>query len=170
VGVVNTRTLDLSIDEILHDLVTMITKTNARRVVIDSLSGFELALSAIFRADFRESLYRLVAVLTSMGVTVLMTAELEDRYTTLSFSSYGNAFLADAIIMQRYVELDGQFRRVMSVIKVRGSEHSKDVCFFDIVDGHTQIGERLANYSGILSGQPKRRTRAGRVKKNLYKL
>ncbi|MDQ2987869.1 MAG: AAA family ATPase, partial [Pseudomonadota bacterium] len=78
IGVINTRTLDLSIDEILHDLVTMIRAKNAKRLVIDSLSGFELALSAIFRDDFRESLYRLVAVLTGMGVTVLMTAELED--------------------------------------------------------------------------------------------
>ncbi len=167
VGVINTRTLDLSIDEILHDLVTMIRTKNAKRVVIDSLSGFELALSSIFRDDFRESLYRLVAVLTGMGVTVLMTAELEDRYNMLRFSSYGNAFLADAIIMQRYVELAGQFRRVTSVIKVRGSAHSKDVRFFDIVDGKTAIGERLTNYSGVLSGQPVRGRRAARVKKNL---
>ena len=167
IGVINTRTLDLSIDEILHDLVTMIKAKNAKRVVIDSLSGFELALSAIFRDDFRESLYRLVAVLTGMGVTVLMTAELEDRYNMLRFSSYGNAFLADAIIMQRYVELAGQFRRVISVIKVRGSAHSKDVRFFDIVDGKTSIGERLTNYSGVLSGQPVRGRRAGRIKKNL---
>ncbi len=166
VGVINTRTLDLSIDEILHDLVTMIKAKNAKRVVIDSLSGFELALSSIFRDDFRESLYRLVAVLTGMGVTVLMTAELEDRYNMLRFSSYGNAFLADAIIMQRYVELAGQFRRVISVIKVRGSAHSKDVRFFDIVDGTTTIGERLSNYSGVLSGQPVR-GRRGRIKKNL---
>ena len=120
VGVINTRTLDLSIDEILHDLVAMIRAKNAKRVVIDSLSGFELALSAIFRDNFRESLYRLVEVLTGMGVTVLMTAELEDRYTVLQFSSYGNAFLADAIIMQRYVELDGQLKRVISVVKLRG--------------------------------------------------
>ncbi|HEU4371969.1 MAG TPA: ATPase domain-containing protein, partial [Telluria sp.] len=166
VGVINTRTLDLSIDEILHDLVTMIRAKKAKRVVIDSLSGFELALSSIFRDDFRESLYRLVAVLTGMGVTVLMTAELEDRYNMLRFSSYGNAFLADAIIMQRYVELNGQFRRVISVIKVRGSAHSKDVRFFDIVDGNTAIGERLTNYSGVLSGQPVRGRRV-RVKKNL---
>ena len=167
IGVINTRTLDLSIDEVLHDLVTMIRAKNAKRVVIDSLSGFELALSAIFRDDFRDSLYRLVAVLTGMGVTVLMTAELEDRYNMLRFSSYGNAFLADAIIMQRYVELAGQFRRVISVIKVRGSDHSKDVRFFDIVDGKTAIGERLTNYSGVLSGQPVRGRRAGRIRKNL---
>lgn len=167
VGVINTRSLDLSIDEILHDLVSMIKEKNAKRVVIDSLSGFELALSAIFRDDFRESLYRMVAVLTGMGVTVLMTAELEDRYTMLSFSSYGNAFLADAIIMQRYVELAGQFRRVIAVIKVRGSDHSKDVCFFDIVGGKTEIGPRLSGYTGVLSGQPVRVPRALRGKKKL---
>src|SRR5450830_1594768 len=59
VGVINTRTLDLSLDEILHDLVSMITRMKAKRVVIDSLSGFEMALASMFREDFRESLYRL---------------------------------------------------------------------------------------------------------------
>ena len=166
VGVINTRTLDLSLDEILYDLVTMIKEKKAKRVVIDSLSGFELALSSIFRDNFRESLYRLVAVLTGMGATVLMTAELEDRYTVLQFSSYGNAFLADAIIMQRYVELSGQFKRVISVVKVRGSPHSKDVRFFDIEGDSIRIGERLSGYSGILSGQPFRRKRVQRLKRN----
>jgi circadian clock protein KaiC len=168
VGVVNTRTLDLSIDEILHDLVQMIKAKKAKRVVIDSLSGFELALSPIFRDNFRESLYRLVEVLTGMGATVLMTAELEDRYTVLQFSSYGNAFLADGIIMQRYVELDGQLKRVISVVKVRGSDHSKDVRFFDIDGGQITIGRRLTGYSGVLSGQPVRRQRGQRVRKSLF--
>ena len=154
VGVIDTRTLDLSIDEILHDLIGMITRMKARRVVIDSLSGFELALASVFREDFRESLYRMIAVLTGMGVTVLMTAELEDRYEVLRFSSYGNAFLADAIIMQRYVEIGGQFKRVISVVKVRASAHSKDIRFFDIGPDHFTIGEALRQYQGILSGQP----------------
>ena len=167
VGVINTRSLDLSIDEILHELVTMIREKNAKRVVIDSLSGFELALSPIFRDNFRESLYRLIAVLTGMGATVLMTAELEDRYTVLQFSSYGNAFLADAIIMQRYVELDGQMKRVLSVVKVRGSDHSKDIRFFHIDEGVFTVGHRLSGYSGILSGQPVRGARARRQRKRL---
>ncbi len=154
VGLINTRTLDLSIDEILHDLVEMITRMKAKRVVIDSLSGFELALASVFREDFREALYRMVAVLTGMGVTVLMTAELEDHYTVLRFSAYGNAFLADAILMQRYVEISGQFRRVLSVVKVRASAHSKDIRFFDIEKDNVLIGESLKHYQGILSGYP----------------
>ena len=154
VTVIDTRSLDLSIDEVMHDLVTLIKKTDAKRVVIDSLSGFELALAACFRENFRESLYRMVSVLTNMGVTVLMTAELEDRYTDLRFSSYGNAFLTDAILAMRYVVINGQFRRVISVVKVRASNHSKDICFFDITDKGFKIGKPLRKYQGILSGQP----------------
>lgn len=154
VGIINTRALDLSLDEVLHDLVKLIKAKNAKRVVIDSLSGFELALSPIFRENFRETLYRLVAVLTDMGMTVLMTAELEDRYESLSLSRSGSAFLADAIIMQRYIEMQGQLRRVISVVKVRGSDHSKDIRFFTIEDERTVIGDRASELEGILSGQP----------------
>jgi len=155
VGVIDTRSLDLSIDETLHDLIAMIHRMKAKRVVIDSLSGFELALAPEFSEDFRGSLYRMIAELTGMGVTILMTSELEDRYTDLRFSPFGSAFLADAIIVQRYVELEGQFKRVISVVKVRGSEHSKDIRFFKITDEGIVIGETLSEYDGIMTGRPK---------------
>ncbi|MDD2775898.1 MAG: ATPase domain-containing protein [Gallionella sp.] len=154
IGVIDTRSLDLSIDETLHDLIEMITRMQAKRVVIDSLSGFELALAPEFSEDFRGSLYRMIAQLTDMGVTILMTSELEDRYTDLRFSPFGSAFLADAIIVQRYVELEGQFKRAFSVVKVRGSEHSKDICLFDITDDGIIVGETLSDYAGIMSGHP----------------
>jgi circadian clock protein KaiC len=154
VGVIDTRSLDLSIDETLHDLKAMIMRMKAKRVVIDSLSGFELALAPEFSEDFRGSLYRMVAELTSMGVTIVMTSELEDRYTDLRFSPFGSAFLADAIIVQRYIEIAGQFKRVLSVVKVRGSEHSKDICLYDITDAGIVVGKALSGYSGIMSGRP----------------
>jgi circadian clock protein KaiC len=156
VGLIHTQNLDLSIDEIFHDMVENVRRLQAKRLVIDSLSGFELALSAVFREDFREALYRMVASLTAMGVTVLMTAELEDQYTSLKFSSSGNAFLADAIIMQRYVEISGQLQRVIAVVKVRSSTHSKDICFYTITEDAICIGDALTNYVGILSGLPER--------------
>lgn len=83
VGVIHSRPLDLSIDETLYEIVEQVQRLKARRLVVDSLSGFELALAPTFREDFRESLYRMVAVLTGMGVTMMMTAELEDSYTNL---------------------------------------------------------------------------------------
>lgn len=154
VGVIDTRPLDLSIDQTLHDLLETINRMKAKRVVIDSLSGFELAVAPEFRDDFRGSLYRMIAELTAMGISILMIAELEDRYTDLRFSPYGSAFLADAIILQRYVELDGQFKRAIAVVKVRGSDHSKTLRLFSIVDGSFVIGKPISGYSGVLSGTP----------------
>ena len=154
VGIIHTRPLDLSIDETLYDIVTAIHTLKAKRVVIDSLSGFELALAPTFREDFRESLYRMVAVLTGMGITLMLTAELEDSYMDLRFSPHGTAFLTDAIIMQRYVELKGQLRRVMAVVKVRGSAHSNELRAFEISEQGIAIGETLGNYEGLLTGNP----------------
>ena len=154
VGLIHTRPLDLSIDEMLSEIIAAIHRLKARRLVIDSLSGFELALAPTFREDFRESLYRMVAVLTGMGITMLMTAELEDSYMDLRFSPHGTAFLTDAIIMQRYIELKGQLQRVMAVVKVRGSAHSKDLRTFEITEKGIVMGETLGEYEGLLTGSP----------------
>jgi circadian clock protein KaiC len=154
VGIIHTRPLDLSIDETLHDIVTAIDAFKARRVVIDSLSGFELALAPTFREDFRESLYRMVAVLTGMGITLMLTAELEDSYIDLRFSPHGTAFLTDTIIMQRYIELTGQLRRVMAIVKVRGSAHSKELRAFEITEDGIVVGDAMGNYDALLTGHP----------------
>ncbi|UEP60279.1 AAA family ATPase [Acidithiobacillus ferriphilus] len=155
VGMIDARSLSLSIDETLHNLITRIQHLQAKRVVIDSLSGFVLVLAPEFHEEFRSALYRMIAVLTGMGVTVLMTSELEDRYTDLRFSPFGSAFLADAIIVQRYVVIAGRFERVLSVVKVRGSAHSKDIRLFEITDKGIVLGAQLSEYSGVLSGNPK---------------
>ena len=157
VALVDSGAPDLSIDEIVRLLVTEIRRLGASRVVIDSLSGFELALAPTFREDFRESLSRLVTTLAGTGVTVLMTSELEDRYTDLRFSPYGTAFLTDAIIVQRYIEVDSRLRRVMAVVKVRASAHSDQLREFRIDDGSIRIGEMLPDQEGLLGGRPTRK-------------
>jgi len=157
IGLINSRSLDLSIDEIVQQLIQRIHAMKARRVVIDSLSGFELAVAPSFRDDFRESIFRMVAALSGLGVTVLMTSELEDRYTDLRFSSYGSAFLTDAIIVQRYIEVASQLKRVMAVVKVRASGHSRDIREYQIIDGRLVLGERVLDYEGLLGGRPRQR-------------
>ena len=156
VSLVDPSSRDLSIDELLVLLIDEIRKTGARRVVIDSLSGLELALAPTFREDFRESLARLVFALSVENVTVVMTTELEDRYTDLRFSPYGTAFMTDAIIVQRYIEVDSRLRRMMAVVKLRGSSHSDELREFTIVDGQLRIGTRLEAQEGLLGGRPTR--------------
>ena len=154
VGLVDSTAPDLSIDEVVQLLVSEIRRLNASRVVIDSLSGFELALAPTFRSDFRESLSRLVTALAVADVTVLMTSELEDRYIDLRFSPYGTAFMTDAIIVQRYIEVESRLRRVMAVVKVRASAHSDELREFTIDETGIHIGEMLPDQEGLLGGRP----------------
>jgi circadian clock protein KaiC len=156
IGLINSRLVDLSVDEIVQRLMRTIHEMKATRVVIDSLSGFELAVAPTFREGFRESLFRLVAVLSGLGVTVLMTSELEDRYVDLRFSPYGSAFLTDAIVVQRYVEIESCLKRVIAVVKVRDSAHSDQIRGFEITDQGIVIGDPMLDYEGLLSGRPRR--------------
>ncbi|RYG08934.1 MAG: protein kinase, partial [Burkholderiales bacterium] len=154
VSLVEARPADLSIDEILRLLTGEIRRLKASRLVIDSLSGFELAIAPSFREDFREELSRLVAALSATGVTVLMTSELEDRYNDLRFSPYGTAFLTDAIIVQRYVEVDSRLRRMIAVVKVRASMHSNELREYTIDANGLQVGNMMTGYRGLLGGRP----------------
>jgi circadian clock protein KaiC len=157
IGLVQSHATDISIEEVMHLLAQEIRRLKATRVVIDSLSGFELALGPSFKEDFRESLLRLVASLTGLGVTVLMTSELEDRYTDLRFSPYGTAFMTDAIVVQRYIEVESRLRRVLAVVKVRDSAHSDELREYSIDDSGIQIGTTLAGQEGLLGGRPSTR-------------
>ena len=149
------RPLDLSIDETLLEIQNAVKRLGAKRAVIDSLSGLELALAPTFRADFRESMYRMMGALTGLGVTVMATVELADSYTDLRFSPHGIAFLTDAIIVQRYFELDGHLKRALGVVKVRSSQHSKELREYEVSDkGGLVIGGRLEGLKGLLTGSP----------------
>lgn len=153
--VVYLRPLDLSIDETLMELRDAVTRIGAKRAVIDSLSGLELALAPTFREDFRVSLYRMMGSLTGFGVTLMATIEQPDCYTELPVSPHGIGFLTDAIIIQRYVELDGQLRRAMAVVKVHSGQHSKDLREYEISEGgRIVVGRALTGYQGLLTGKP----------------
>jgi circadian clock protein KaiC len=158
------RPLDLSVDEALFSILEAVDRLGARRVVIDSLSGFEVALAPTFREDFRESLYRLVGTLTATGVTVFMTAEVSEAFREARFTSENVSFITDEIIVQRYVEIEGELRRVMAVIKMRGSDHSHEFRLYEVTPKGVVVGDSLKEYDGLITGVPTLRAKPKRAK------
>lgn len=148
------RPLDLSVDEMLGAIKSEVGSVGATRVVIDSLSGFEVALAPSYRIDFRESLYRLIGALTSTGVTVVMTAEVIDVFPDFRFTTERVSFITDDIIVQRFVEIDGHLQKVLAVVKMRGSDHATDFRTYHLTSEGAVIGESLARYHGITTGVP----------------
>ena len=157
VGLVQAPEADLSVDEVTAFIVHEIRRLKATRLVLDSLTGFELMVAPTFRDDFRQSLYRMIKALANTGISILVTSELEDRYTDLRFSPYGAAFLTDAIIVQRYIEVDSRLLRVIAVVKVRASAHSNELREYSIDADGIRIGDPLPEFQGLLGGRPKRR-------------
>ena len=148
------RPLDLSVDETVHAVITAVREIGAKRVVLDSLVGFEMALAPDFRHEFRESLYRMIGALTRLGVTVVSTVEVEENYTSMGLSNFAISFLAEDIVRLRYVSINGQLRKMMLVVKMRRSEHSIDMWEYQITERGIVIGEPLRGYRGLTTGIP----------------
>jgi circadian clock protein KaiC len=153
-SVIYLRPLDLSVDETMREILDAVERTKAKRVVIDSLAGFEMALAPAFRTDFRESLYRMIGALTRTGVTIVSTVEVTETFTELALSPYSISFLSDDIVRLRYVEIDGQLRKVLLVVKMRAGDHSKDIREYEITAEGLRIGARITGYHGLITGVP----------------
>lgn len=153
--VVYLRPLDLSLEETMEEVRRVVKLHGITRVVIDSLSGLELALAPVVPEDFREMLHRMVGMLTAMGITLFLTVELADSYVDLRFSPHGTAFLTDGILLQRYVELGGRLKRMLTVVKLRGSQHSDQLRLYEITNQGLVIGAALEEFEGIMTGSPR---------------
>ncbi|KAF2406738.1 circadian clock protein kinase KaiC [Pseudomonas antarctica] len=66
--------------------------------------------------------------------------------------------MTDAIIVQRYIELDRRLLRVMAVVKVRASAHSDKLRLYEISDEGMVVGRPLKRHEGLLGGRPSLRS------------
>jgi len=154
VEVVSLPALDLTVDETLATVRLAVERTKARRLAIDSLSELELALTPSYREDFRASLSRTISALTGIGVTVLMTVDIVQSFTELGLSPHVTEFLADVLVLQRYVELEGKLEKVLAVVKMRASSHDPTIRRYAIDPSGIVVGEPVHGHGGTLTGIP----------------
>jgi circadian clock protein KaiC len=104
--------------------------------------------------------------LTATGVTVFMTAEVSEAFSEARFTTERVSFITDEIIVQRYIEMKGELRRVMAVIKMRGSDHTHEFRTYDITGTGVVVGDSLTEYDGIITGVPTLRAEPVRAKRS----
>jgi circadian clock protein KaiC len=154
VRVIESRSLSLSVEELMDQLCTAIDETGATRVVIDSLSELGLYLAPEVRADLRVAVFRTLTTLAKRGVSAMVTVGMEDDYTRLSFSPDELCFLTDAVLSLRFVEFEGALHKFMTVVKVRGCSHSTDVRGYTITAAGIEVGEQTSGLNGVMVGRP----------------
>ena len=157
VEVVESLSLSLSVEEMLDQLTEAIERTGATRVVIDSLSEIGLYLAPEFRYDLRLAVFRTLSLLAQRGVTALVTVGYEDNSPSWRFSVDNLCFLADAVLSMRFVEVEGHICKFMTVVKVRGADHSNELREYRITDRGIEVDPHATDLDALMSGYPTRR-------------
>jgi len=131
----------------------LIFDANIRRLVLDSVSHFDR-----LTCDLQElrHVYTIVANgLRREGVTAILLGE-EGRAEYRRAFQGGLSFIVDAIVMLRYVEIESAMQRAIVVLKMRGSNHAKEIRRYDIGPGGLTISDAFEGHQGLLSGIPYR--------------
>lgn len=131
---------------------TLAREMGARRILIDSISHFDQLTDDII--ELRAVVYGFINALKREGLTCILTRE---SPVLLGGDEAENpiAFVVDSYILLRYVEIESAIRKALLVLKLRGSDHAKDIRQFEISDKGIEIMSRFEGREGILSGSPR---------------
>lgn len=141
--------LSYSPDEFAQMVQTDVEKNDTRMVMIDSIGGYNLAIRD---ENILERLHSLTVYLQNMGVTVFLINEADTITGQFEATSMNASYLADNIVFLRYLEIDGELRKAIGVLKKRLSDFENTIREYKITSEGLKVGEPLSNMRGILSG------------------
>ncbi|MGE5603712.1 MAG: ATPase domain-containing protein [Nitrososphaerales archaeon] len=138
-------------DEFARLVREEVEERGTRIVMIDSISGYRLSIRG---DELVAHLHALSKYLKNMGVTVLLINEVESITGEFKATELGISYLADNIIFLRYLELNGELRKAIGVLKKRLSDYEKTLREMEITKYGLRIGKPLTGLRGILRGTP----------------
>jgi circadian clock protein KaiC len=129
-----------------------VEKDGVRLVVIDSLNGY---LNATPEERFLTiQLHELLTYLGQLGVATIIVGAHQGLIGPNMISPVDASYLADAVVLLRYYEAEGEVRQAISVVKKRGGAHERTIRDFRLSDKGVHIGEPLRRFRGVLTGVP----------------
>ena len=137
---------------------TLAREMGARRILIDSISHFDqLAEDPV---ELRAVVYGFVNSLKREGLTSILTRESPVLLGGDEQQESAIGFVVDSYILLRYVEIESAIRKALLVLKLRGSDHAKDIRQFEITGQGIEIMSKFEGREGIMSGSPRRMAEA----------
>ena len=138
-----------TLEDHLATIKTQIERFKPDRLALDSISALERITSA---KGFREFVIGIASFVKGHQLAALFTATTPDLIGGKSVTDAHISTLTDSIVLLRYVEAEGQIRRAITVLKMRGSMHEKLIREY-IIDGHgMHIGEPFGYHANLLTG------------------
>jgi len=134
--------VDVYIDEWVYELLDLIEKTGAKRVLLDSLADLYFTIGDPVR--FREWMYSLTQRLVRLGVSLFTTLEVPELFDVVRVSEQGMSHLSDNVLLLQYIRRDSRIERALTVLKTRASRHEPEVRAFEISKEGIVLGPTLA--------------------------
>jgi circadian clock protein KaiC len=125
---------------------------DARVVVIDSLSGYMNAMPE--ERALIVQLHELLSYLNNHGVATFLVAAQTGLMGANMRSSVDASYMADAVVVFRMFEHEGQVKKAISVLKKRSGRHEESVrqMWFDSAGIH--LTPPLLHLRGVFTGVP----------------
>jgi len=114
--------VELDVDEHVYRIQKFVHKVGAGRLIIDSISSFEVGMSD--KIKYTDHIWGLTDYFKSHGVTVLLTHEMQTTSTISALTKHGVSFVADNLLLLTFKEEDKDLNRYLRIVKMRGSSHS----------------------------------------------
>jgi circadian clock protein KaiC len=141
----------IGLEDWLVQIQAIIHEFKPSRVALDSLSALERVGSI---KAFREFVIGVTSFIKQQEITGLFTATTSTLMGGASITESHISTLTDSILLLRYVEMFGEMKRGITVLKMRGSLHDKRIREFTIDGGGMHLGKPFMNVTGVLSGNP----------------
>lgn len=147
------ETLTRSPQKIAQNMREDIEEDDTRLVVVDGIRGYQMAVGND-PEELAVQLQGLVRYLKNQGVTVILTDETTAMGGAFQATGSHVSYLADNIVVLRYVELEGELRKLIGVLKKRASDFERKLREMEITSEGIVVGEPLTRLRGILTGTP----------------
>jgi circadian clock protein KaiC len=143
---------EMSVGEFVTTIRSYVEEHKARVIVIDSLNGL---IHAMPDEEFLLlQMHELFSYLNRHGVTTLCTMA-QSGFMGRTDSPVDISYLADSVLIFRYFEAAGEVRQALSVAKKRSGSHERSIRELFFTGGSIRVGEALASFEGILTGNPR---------------
>ncbi len=140
---------------------TLVKEIGAQRIMVDSLSHFERLTRD--RTELRSIMYSFINALKREGLTSLLTRESPALLGEAKSVDSDVAFVAESYMLLRYVEIESAIHKALLVLKLRGSDHAKDIRQFSITGHGIQVQDKFVGHEGIMSGSARSKAEAFRA-------
>ncbi|HCB14053.1 MAG TPA: circadian clock protein KaiC [Gammaproteobacteria bacterium] len=142
----------MGLEDHLIAIKMAIDEFQPNRVAVDSLSALERVSTV---KGYREFVIGLTSFIKHREIAGLFTSTTPRLIGGESITEAHISTITDSIILLRYVEMFGEITRGITVLKMRGSAHDKEIREFSIDANGMHIGKAFRNVTGILSGHPR---------------